>query len=220
MTNKTKILSIEPSENDRSLLHKILVDESTGFALEFAQTITEFGKLKQKKNYDVLLTEIQLPGFKGVEVLHKIEQLSPNTPIIVITQNDSEKLASNAIKNGAEDYLLKNNLHLKLLPRIIRFACEKKKFKDSEIQYKEKLIKTNRFYNFISHVNRLIIKTKNKEKLLQESCDIAIRFGHFQMAWVGLADKDSELIKPYCWAGNEKGYLTNINIKISNDSPE
>lgn len=220
MTRKTKVLSIEPAEDARSSLSKILVGPNTEFTLEFVPSIKELIEKKQETDYDIILTEILIPKYKGIEALKEVKHLFPNLPVIVVTDKQSERMASTALDNGAEDYLLKNTLCLKRLPRVIKFALDKKKFIDSETRYKEKLIKTNRFYNFISQINHLIIKAKEKEHLVQEACNIAIRYGHFQMAWIGLADKDSGLIKPYCWAGNEQGYLSDITIKISNDSPE
>jgi PAS domain-containing protein len=51
-----------------------------------------------------------------------------------------------------------------------------------------KLEKTNRLYKFISQINQTIAHVKDAETLFQKSCDIAIEFGKYQMAWIGSFD--------------------------------
>ncbi|MEO6148747.1 MAG: PAS domain S-box protein [Mucilaginibacter sp.] len=54
----------------------------------------------------------------------------------------------------------------------------------------EKLTKTNRLYNFISQINQTILYVKNQASLFDESCRVALEFGKFKMAWIGLFEND------------------------------
>jgi len=90
---------------------------------------------------------------------------------------------------------------------------EKKKAEDN-------LTNMNRVYAFISQINKMIMRTSSREKLFEAVCHIAIEYGKFEMAWVGLVDTSSKLIKPFASEGNENGYLSTIrNISIE-DIPE
>ena len=83
-----------------------------------------------------------------------------------------------------------------------------------------KLGKLNRLYAVISQVNEAIVHLKEKDKLFEEVCRIAIEFGKFRMAWIGLIDHNKQVIKPITYAGFEEGYLHAIRpISVSN-SPE
>lgn len=83
-----------------------------------------------------------------------------------------------------------------------------------------KLLKANRLYNVISQINQAIVHIKDKDQLLDKVCQIAIEFGKFQMAWIGMVDPATQLVKPHSIAGLEDGYLTAITqIKASN-TPE
>lgn len=83
-----------------------------------------------------------------------------------------------------------------------------------------KLLKANRLYNVISQINQAIVHIKDKDQLLDKVCQIAIEFGKFQMAWIGMVDPATQLVKPHSIAGFEDGYLTTITqIKASN-TPE
>lgn len=78
----------------------------------------------------------------------------------------------------------------------------------------DKINKLNRLYAFISQINQMIVRTKDKDKIFEEVCRIAIDFGKFKMAWIGLVDPSSTYVNPVAFAGAEDGYLSSIN-KIS-----
>lgn len=83
-------------------------------------------------------------------------------------------------------------------------------------QAEYKIVKANRIYAVISQINKTIVRTHDRNELFRESCRIAVEYGKFQMAWIGLADRETKLVIPFTFAGFEANYLTNIN-KISYD---
>ena len=84
----------------------------------------------------------------------------------------------------------------------------------------DELVKLNRVYALISQINNLILRSDNREKLFIEVCNMAIIYGKFRMAWIGLVDDITHTINPVASAGFEDGYLKIIK-KISNkDIPE
>jgi len=84
----------------------------------------------------------------------------------------------------------------------------------------DKIIKANRLYSLISQINQTIVRTRDRNELFKESCRIAIDFGQFQMAWIGLIDEETKTISPYAFAGNEDGYLSAIPKLSIIDIPE
>ncbi len=83
----------------------------------------------------------------------------------------------------------------------------------------DKIIKANRLYAVISQINQTIVRTRDRDELFKESCRIAVEFGKFQMAWIGLADQKTKTIIPIAFAGSEDGYLTAINRISFDDIP-
>ena len=84
----------------------------------------------------------------------------------------------------------------------------------------EKLGRANRVLAVISRINQMVIRTREQKKLFSEVCLIAVEYGKFRMAWVGLIDEQDKIIKPVVWSGVEEGYLTKINKFSANDIPE
>ena len=83
----------------------------------------------------------------------------------------------------------------------------------------DRVIKINRVYSLISQINQTIVRTHDRDQLFKESCQIAIEFGKFKMAWIGVADMETKTIVPFTFSGSEDGYLTTINQISTEDTP-
>ncbi len=84
----------------------------------------------------------------------------------------------------------------------------------------EKIEKLNRLYSVISHVSQAIVHIRDKQELMNEVCRIAIDFGKFRMAWIGLIDNETQIVKPVAKHGVEEGYLSAIRQISVSDIPE
>jgi hypothetical protein len=77
----------------------------------------------------------------------------------------------------------------------------------------EKLRNVARLYAFQSEINRSIVRIREREELFRTICQVAIKFGQFRMAWIGLFDKTNNTVKPFTHDGFEEKYLNLVNIK-------
>jgi two-component system sensor histidine kinase UhpB len=73
------------------------------------------------------ILDLSLPDASGLEALHALRQLSPDLPIIVLTGFDDLDMGLSAIRDGAEDYLVKNFVDGDSLQRAIRYAMERRR---------------------------------------------------------------------------------------------
>ncbi len=71
----------------------------------------------------------------------------------------------------------------------------------------------NRLYATLSQINQTIVHVKDRDQLFREICEVAVKFGKFRMAWIGLVDEEDQLVKPVEFAGEEDGYLSGLQIK-------
>jgi PAS domain S-box-containing protein len=83
----------------------------------------------------------------------------------------------------------------------------------------EKVIRLNRLYSVLNSMNEAIVRIRDPQKLYEQACRIAVEKGLLRMAWIGLFDPDTFLVKPVAQWGFEDGYLDKIQISIS-DVPE
>jgi PAS domain S-box-containing protein len=71
-------------------------------------------------------------------------------------------------------------------------------------------------YLFLSQVSRMIVKVTDEETLFKEACWIAINYGQFTLAWIGLIDEQTKKVVPVTYAGEQGDYLSAINTARDN----
>jgi len=100
-----RILLIEDDDSVASALHDLLRDE--GFTVQMATDSTEGLAAAQAGNYEVIVTDLQMPGLSGMEIIEQLQATKPQLPVILITAYHTTEVAIRAIKLGAYDYVLK-----------------------------------------------------------------------------------------------------------------
>ncbi len=96
---------IDDDENILGLLTFQL--ESEGLEVTTANTGEKGLAEAKRKEFDVILTDLNLPDINGLEMVRRSKQLWPDTEIIMVTGNDSTERAVEAIRLGARDYIVK-----------------------------------------------------------------------------------------------------------------
>ncbi|MFA6293919.1 MAG: response regulator, partial [Victivallales bacterium] len=76
--------------------------------------------------YDVILLDLTLHDSHGFETFSTMLKAAPDIPIVVMSGSDDETLSLHAVREGAQDYLVKGQADANLLSRAIRYAIERK----------------------------------------------------------------------------------------------
>jgi DNA-binding NtrC family response regulator len=105
MSDQASILIIDDEESICDGLSQALRKE--GYFVKAAKEGSEGLELFNNENFQVVFLDLKLPGLKGMQVLSKIKETSPETPVIIITGFASIESAVEAIKQGAFDYMAK-----------------------------------------------------------------------------------------------------------------
>lgn len=90
----------------------------------------------------------------------------------------------------------------------------------TERKENEKSTQLSRLYSVLSKINEAIVRIREPQKLFQEACRITVEDGRFIMAWIGLAEPDTKIIKVVAKYGYDEGYFDNVHISIDQDTPE
>ncbi len=75
-----------------------------------------------------------------------------------------------------------------------------------------RILNVNRLYATLSQLNQAIVQASDRETLLRETCRVAVEYGQFRLAWVGLIDPATQMVAPVVFAGDEQGYLSDLQI--------
>ena len=129
------VLLIEDSLDDAELQVRLL--RKAGYAVEY-ERVDQPDALKHwlKKPWDLIISDYSMPQFRGTDALRLIRQLGLETPFIFVSGTIGEETAVDALKVGAQDYLMKTNLN-RLIPAVqreLREAEERKLRRRLELQ--------------------------------------------------------------------------------------
>lgn len=98
------VLVVDDDETIRDTLYELL---SAEYQCQTADTAEQAFARLEVDSYDVVLTDISMPGLSGLELLGHVRQKYPNTPVIIISGISDQDHAQGLIRLGAFDYLLK-----------------------------------------------------------------------------------------------------------------
>ena len=112
------VLIVDDDKTIREMLFELLSEEHQ---CQSAKTAEEALSLLEKENFDVLLTDISMPGLSGLELLEIMRQRYPRTPVIIISGAGDLDRAQTLIERGAFAHLLKP-FRLELVEESVRKA--------------------------------------------------------------------------------------------------
>lgn len=115
----SRILVAEDEPSIRDGLAELLVDE--GYVVTPASDGHEaMLAIDKNSNYDVVITDLRMPGADGLQVLRRAREVSPQTVVLLITAYASVETAIEALRQGAHDYILKPLIIEDVLSKIRR----------------------------------------------------------------------------------------------------
>jgi CheY-like chemotaxis protein len=122
---KTPILLIEDNPADADLINIFLKDVGFKFELYQAETLQEGFELIENRGIELALLDLSLPDSSGFKTVTAFLEQAPHIPVIVLTGLNNEIIGNQAIKAGAQDFLVKGQLDEKQLGRSIRYALQR-----------------------------------------------------------------------------------------------
>jgi signal transduction histidine kinase/DNA-binding NarL/FixJ family response regulator len=140
-----KVLLIEDNSGDARLIQELVKEAATTqFELTHVSRLTTGLQCLVEEAFDVLLLDLGLPDSQGLDTFLQTQTQAPDIPIVVLSGLDSEALALEAVREGAQDYLVKGRVDGNLLTRALRYAVERKRAEKVLRQRNRELAALNR----------------------------------------------------------------------------
>lgn len=135
MTQPIHVLLIEDNGPLAGLMTQILSRvPGTEFVAENSQTLADGLERLGTGGIDLVLLDLTLPDSAGIDSFHELYNQFPSLPIVVLTALEDETVALTALRDGAQDYLIKNEINPRTLTRAIRYAIERKRGEEARSQ--------------------------------------------------------------------------------------
>ena len=134
-----RILHVDDNAHDRELVRDALENADRAYSLTGAATHAEFLRVLGEGSFDLILSDFNILGFEGFDVLDAVNALRSAPPVVIITGTGSEETAVEALKRGAKDYVVKTPEHIKRLPITIEAVLESTHLREAQRRAREEV---------------------------------------------------------------------------------
>ena len=118
-----RVLVVDDEDGLRTIISQVLTD--AGYEVTTAASGEDALEIFKDSPFPIVMTDVFMQEMTGVELLHEIKQLEPNTQVVIMTSNASLESATAALRSGAYDYLTKPFEDLEAISGVIDRAAEK-----------------------------------------------------------------------------------------------
>ena len=115
-----------PEGRERSGLAPLFADSN--FRVERALNLAQGISLLTQRPYDIVLLDLDLPDSSGLRTLRTLRLRAPEVPVVILTTENKEASARLALREGAQDFLVLEEINTRYLLRTLRYAIEKNRF--------------------------------------------------------------------------------------------
>ena len=222
MISTTKILLLEDNLDDRKLLEKVLGHQELPCQIVHAETKEEFHRALGTDQFDLVISDFNLPGYDGLSALHLTRELQPDTPFIFVSGTIGEERAVESLKLGATDYVLKDRLG-RLVPaveRALRETQERRALARLEAQWhqSQKMEAIGQLAGGIAHdFNNLLLVIQGNAELVLLKQNLSADQRHQCLKQVVIAAKrGTSLIRQLlAFSRKQAGYFQEIDLNLA-----
>jgi putative two-component system response regulator len=153
------VLVVEDNQADVDLIREALPETGpVSFQIESVSRLSEALARLKNEGIGLVLLDLGLPDSQGLETFHNLSEATSHIPVIILTSNYNESMAVFAVREGAQDYLIKGQIGGSLLMRAVRYAMERKR---AEEKIQETMEHLRKAVQTIIQVLLMAIETKD-----------------------------------------------------------
>lgn len=215
MSSTLRILMIEDSEDDAKLLARELQRGGLDFTFERVDSGAAVRDAVAGRPWELILCDYSMPHLKGTDALRLVRETGRDIPFIFVSGTMQEETAVEAMRSGAQDYLMKGNLK-RLIPAIRRELSEaevrrKRAAAEKELQLKDQRIRA------LHEINLAITSTLDLGAVLEmllEKIDLLLPYS---AATIELFDTKSGALEPAACRNLDHREWLNSHAKAENN---
>lgn len=168
---QARILIVDDELSMREFL-SILLDRE-GYRTDMAESAETAIKLMESSSYDLILSDVNMPGLDGLALLKTVKEVSPDTAVLVITAFSTAEQAVEAMKSGAYDYIAKP-FKVEEIKVLVGNALEKRELKKENRRLREEVRERNSYSGFVGKSKRMQDLYAIIDKVSQSTANVLI----------------------------------------------
>lgn len=203
-----RVLVVEDNPGDLQLARAYL-GQNSAVCLATAETLGQACEHLSTVSVDVVLLDLNLPDSLGLETLHKLRGQYPDLPVVILTGSNDDELAQEAVRSGAQDYVVKSPSSWEWLPRCLSHACERQRAQ-------LRTAHLNRVLQAIRAIGQVVAADGSVASLLEEACRLLVESRGYPAAWlVELSLDGAARIFHQGWQGGLDRCVANVEKGIA-----
>lgn len=175
-----KVLLVEDDQEFANIL-RIRLSKETDPPIEVTclATLRQALEALAEKTWDLILLDLMLPDSSGIQTFVDLRVRARHTPVVIMSGLDSDELAIDAVRKGAEDYLVKGEIDSRLLLRILHHAIDRHRIKEKLASVTGRLRETNMRLEKMALLDPLtgLYNRRGLQQALKRETQIALREG-------------------------------------------
>jgi PAS domain S-box-containing protein len=209
MADRIRVLHVDDEPDTREVTAEGLERVADQIDVTSVATAEDAFEHLYDEPVDCVLSDYRLPGADGLEFLAQVRDRRPKLPFVLYTARGSEEVASEALSEGATEYVQKGSSteHFERLAQQIIAAIEQQQASESE-----------RIAALVRDIQSDLVRARTRGEVETRVCDRLVGADQYLFAWIGTVDVARGRVKPQAAAGPEAGYLDTVEIGID-DSP-
>jgi diguanylate cyclase (GGDEF)-like protein/PAS domain S-box-containing protein len=136
--SKTVLLIAVQPEKAQQIRELLTNSSSSVFELTHVESLSDAEKFLALHSTDIILLDFGMVNPSGLEAVSRVQAAAPHSSIVLLSSAQDEQIAIQAIREGAQDYLIKNQIELRALVRALLNAVERKKIEEAQFSEKER----------------------------------------------------------------------------------
>jgi PAS domain S-box-containing protein len=209
-----QILVVEDNPVDVMMLKDQLCDsEICPFRIKTVDSLAQAVSALSQQDFSAVLLDLGLPDSNGLDTFLELKKEASDTPVVVLSGMDDESLAIDALRHGAQDYLVKGRWEEPPVARAIAYAIERQRLTERLIEterplrnMEKNLRRMTRALAAVTQCSHALIHATDEASFLQDVCRIIVEIGGYRMAWIGLAvDAEMKTVRPVAMSGVDDG---------------
>ncbi len=195
-------LLVEDNASHIELITDELASALPGWTIDVASTLTDARRRIASASYDLFILDFRLPDGDGIEMLREIRGGGITVPVVFVTTAASTKLAVDAMKLGADDYIVKEEGYLSMLPYLIGEVLRRRQQAEERRILEERLSRAERAATLgylasglAHHINNPLATIRTFLQLLPSHYDdVEFRTRYLEMA-LAESERIRDLVK-------------------------
>ena len=195
-----RVLLVEDNPDDTLILEDML--SSRAVEIDHASTLSSALQKLASADFEVILLDLSLPDAHGPGTISSIREHAANIPIVVLSGLADENAATQAMEQGAQDYLIKGQADAPLLWRSLRYALQRH-------SVEQRINQRNRELLVLKEISETILGSLELNVVLDRILETTMASGSFDLGNIRLLDSDGNTLRVVSF----KGYLIAENSR-------